>query len=63
MSVEVERFEKTVIYFVIACWHCLVTGIYIHVWTIRDFLLRSENGMPQWVQMPVWIMAALLSLF
>jgi len=33
------------------------------VWTIRDFLLSNKSGMPQWVQMLVWVMLVMYSLF
>jgi len=63
ISCDVQRFTKSATYFLAASWLCLVTGLYIFVWTIREFLLNSDSGMPQWVQMLVWIMLVMYSLF
>ncbi len=42
---------------------CLVVGLYIFVWTLRDFLLGSDSGMQQWVQMLIWLMIVLYAMF
>jgi len=63
ISVDVERYVKAATYFFVASWLSLIIGLYIFVWTLRDFLLHNDNGMPQWVQMLVWIMIIMYSFF
>jgi len=63
ISYDVQRFAKAATYLLVASWLALITGIYIFVWTIRDFLLSNNSGMPQWVQMLVWVMLVMYSLF
>jgi len=63
ISCDVQRYAPAAAYFLIASWICLISGIYVFVWTIRDFLLESDSGMPQWVQMLVWLLLIMYSLF
>jgi hypothetical protein len=63
ISNDVARFTKAAAYFLTASWVCLIVGLYIFVWTLRDFLLGSDSGMPQWVQMLIWLMIVLYAMF
>lgn len=63
ISCELERFVKAALYFFISSWLALIVGIYIFVWTLRDFLLSNNTGVPDWVQFLVWIMIVLYSMF
>lgn len=63
ISTETERYVKAAFYFLLSSWLSLIVGLYIFVWTLRDFLLTSNSGMPDWVQFLVWIMIVLYSMF
>jgi hypothetical protein len=60
---DVMRFTKAALYFLTASWICLVVGLYVFIWTLRDFLFGSDSGMPQWVQMLIWLMIVLYAMF
>lgn len=60
---DLERFTKSATYFLIASWLCLLAGLYIFVWTLRDFLIGGDSGMPQWIQVLVWMMVVLYAMF
>ena len=63
IGMEPWRYAVAAAYLLAASWVCLVSGIYIFVWTLRDFLLKSDNGMPQWVQILIWMMIVLYAMF
>jgi hypothetical protein len=63
MVCDIERYVKAATYFFVSSWLSLVTGLYIFVWTLREFLINNDSGMPQWVQMLVWIMIVMYSFF
>lgn len=63
IGIDVKRYVFAAAYFFTASWMCLLTGLYIFIWTLREFLTKNDSGMPQWVQLLVWIMIVLYAMF
>jgi hypothetical protein len=63
ISIDLVRFTKAAAYLLLSSWLCLLVGLYIFVWTLRDFLIGSDSGMPQWVQILIWLMVILYAMF
>jgi hypothetical protein len=60
---DLERYTKAAFYFFVSSWLSLIVGLYIFIWTLREFLIENDSGMPQWVQVLIWMMIILYSLF
>jgi hypothetical protein len=60
-----DRFVKISWYLFIASWMIFVGGIYLFVWTTRDFLLKNpdDTGMPLWVLILIWLLILMYSMF
>jgi hypothetical protein len=63
VSIEPWRYAMAGGYLLTASWICLVSGVYLFVWTIRDFLMKNDSGMPQWVQILIWMLIVLYAMF
>jgi hypothetical protein len=60
-----DRFVKIAWYMFVASWLALLGGLYLFVWTTRDFLLKDpdETGMPVWVLVLIWLLLVMYSMF
>ena len=62
---ETGRLFKAANYLFFASWLVFLAGMYVFVWTCREFLLHptSETGMPSWVLFLLWTVLVLYSMF
>ena len=62
---ESGRMFKAANYLFFAAWTAFGSGIYVFVWTTREFLLRSSDDtyMPTWVLFLIWALLVMYSMF
>ena len=65
LASEAGRYFKVAIYLFIASWIAFIGGIYVFVWSCREFMLRNpdDTGMPMWVLVLIWMVVVQYSLF
>jgi hypothetical protein len=60
---DLNRFTRAANYFFLATWLCLIAAFYLFVWSLKDFLLNSDYGMPDWVRWLIWLLLVLYAMF
>jgi len=62
---ESNRTFKAANYLFFASWTAFVAGLYVFVWTTREFLLRSPDDtyVPSWVLFLIWMLLVMYSMF
>jgi hypothetical protein len=50
------------VYLISAAWLALGSGLYVFVWSCREFMLKSTD-MPQWVLVLIWLVIVMYSTF
>jgi hypothetical protein len=60
---NMSRFSKAANYFFLASWLSLIVAFYLFIWSLKDFLLTSNDTIPDWVRSLIWLVLVMYSSF